>query len=85
MVQTQRGPCQVTGTGTQTTNDYMRGDLTMNKYAALNNLLNLKAAVRPLIDTLRDHAFNTYNSELYDILFEIQAIDIDMMNMVGRV
>lgn len=57
----------------------------MNNYAALNSLLTLKAAVRPLIDALRDHAFNTYNSELYDILFEIQAIDIDMMEMVGRV
>lgn len=57
----------------------------MNNYVALNNLLNLKAAVRPLIDALRDHAFNTYNSELYDIFFEIQAIDIDMIRMVGRV
>ena len=57
----------------------------MNKYVALNSLLDLKAAVRPLIDALRDHAFNTYNSELYDILSEIQQIDIDMIRMVGRV
>ena len=57
----------------------------MNKYAALNSLLDLKAAVRPLIDALRDHAFNTYNFELYDILSEIQQIDIDMIRMVGRV